>query len=937
MFLKSIELFGFKSFADKSKLEFSNGITALLGPNGCGKSNIVDSIKWVLGEQSMKTLRAGKLEDVIFNGTESRKKLNVAEVNLIISNEAGYLPLDVSEISIKRRVFRSGESQYFINNTHVRLKEIKELFYDTGIGKSAYSILEQGKIDQILSQRPEDRRYIFEEAAGITRFKQKSQEAEKKLLKTDENIKQVEGILKEVKHTYDTRKVQAQRAEKYRVLKEKIFTLEVDLQLAKVHELNTKKERKIEYLHTSVEEFQTLQADITKINTTLEEIMDSVNDQSNKRINIQNRLHRIDESKNSKKNQIDIYLDRIEDFTKNISDLSSRCDQMAQRIDRDSADIDERVKKRISIQDELEKIEIDIETFIETIETAEERISANSREIEGTEERIKSLERTQLLLRRDLQEITEHIVKEFDMRLNESGYSHHRRNDIEQQIHDILNRMKITLQGRLDILEDAESLGSTKKALDKALFLKTTDDIRMINDQMGELQVLYTSYIQEIPSFIDDFLAPAGVLTKKRLIDDQIEQSYTEVEDKKERIDNLSSENTSLLKKLQNYRETLEHLRLTEVELKGNLKHVEDLLQNLYRSLNEQKISRDESVKDLDITKGKLQDTKDKISALEKDSEEIGIEVEELTEQLQLLKEEIDSFQEDIKTQRKNLALKQELLTNVSQRIERTKAEIDALVSEIEFIYSAFEENYSKSLTEFDERIYDIRDGEQSYRSRLKDLKQDMIALGYINHMATEEFEEVRERYEFLRKQLMDLEQAKNDLLTITKEIKTRSEELFEESYHKIKKNFHLMFRRLFGGGRAELKLVDPNDILNSGIDILAQPPGKKLEKITLLSGGERSMTAVALLFATYLVKPSPFCILDEIDAALDDANIGYFLDLLLEFSENSQFIIITHNKKTVLGSSTLLGVTMQEPGVTKVITYRIGKDPDGETIFDNG
>ncbi len=930
MFLKSVELFGFKSFADRSKLDFSSGITALLGPNGCGKSNIVDSIKWVLGEQSMKTLRAGKLEDVIFNGTESRSKLNVAEVNLIISNERGYLPLDVSEISIKRRVYRSGESEYYINNTLVRLKEIKELFYDTGIGKSAYSILEQGKIDQILSQKPEDRRYIFEEAAGITRFKQKSQEAERKLEKTEDNIRQVQSILKEVKGTYDTRKVQAERARRYKELQEKIFELEVDLQLSKVHELSQRKQQKITVLHDAVDEFSKLQESISRINTILEEIMDTVNEQSNKRIEIQNRLHRIDESRNSKKNQIDIYLDRIEDFTKSITDLSGRCELMNKRIERDTADIDERVAKRMSMQDELDKIEVDIETFIETIETAEDRIRHNTREIEGTEERVRELEKTQLYLRRDLQEITEHIVKEFDTKLSESGYSHHRRKELDEEIRQVISRLLITVQGRSDILEDAAKFGS----VGKALVQKTSEELIGVTAQLERLQQLYSDYTDAIPSFIDEFLSPAGVLTKKRLIDEEIEQSYIEVEQKRELADTLSAENTSLLKKLQNYRETLEHLRLTEVDLKGSLKNIEELLTNLYRTMNEQKIARDEAMKDLSSAQERLDETKGKISELEQDSVEISQEVDELTETLQQLKVGIDDAQDEMKQERKHLAQQQEFLSNTAQRIERTKAEIDALETEVSFIYENFEENYSKSLTEFDERIYDIREGEQVYRSRLKQLRQEVISLGYINHMATEEFEEVRERYEFLRKQMNDLEQAKNDLLTITKEIKTRSEILFEESYHKIKKNFHLMFRRLFGGGRAELKLVDPDDLLGSGIDIFAQPPGKKLEKITLLSGGERSMTAVALLFATYLVKPSPFCILDEIDAALDDANIGYFLDVLLEFSESSQFIIITHNKKTVLGSSTLLGVTMQEPGVSKAIAYRIGDVAGEQTIF---
>ncbi len=302
---------------------------------------------------------------------------------------------------------------------------------------------------------------------------------------------------------------------------------------------------------------------------------------------------------------------------------------------------------------------------------------------------------------------------------------------------------------------------------------------------------------------------------------------------------------------------------------------------------------------------------------------------------MEQLKERVEAIQTSVAERRKTLSLEQELVANVSQRIERTKAEIDALESETDYIYTSFEENYSKSLAEYDGRIEELTETQQVYRSRLKQLKQQMVGLGYINHMASEEFAEVKERYEFLKKQMTDLETAKHDLVTITTEIRRRSEELFEDCYLKIKRNFHIMFRRLFGGGRAELRLVDPNDILNSGIDILAQPPGKKLEKISLLSGGERSMTAVALLFATYLVKPSPFCILDEIDAALDDANIGYFLDVLHDFSEKSQFIIITHNKRTVLGSSTLLGVTMQEAGISKAIAYRLGEEPDKASIYE--
>lgn len=932
MFLKSIELFGFKSFADRSKLEFSSGITALLGPNGCGKSNIVDSIKWVLGEQSIKTLRAGKMEDVIFNGTENRKKLNVAEVVLVISNEEGYLPLDVSEISIKRRIYRSGESEYFINNTPAKLKDVKELFYDTGIGKSAYSILEQGKIDQILSQKPEDRRYIFEEAAGITRYKQKSIEAERKLEKTEDNIRQVQSILKEVKHTYDTRKVQAEKAERYRVLERQIFDIEVDLQLSRVQELRQRRQQKQDALLCAEEEYVEIKEYITASNEELEEDMDAVNRLSNERIDIQNRLHRIDESKNSKKNQIDILYDRIMDFERLVLDINNRVEQLVNRMKRDAAEIEEKEERKQQIAAELEKIQTDVKSFQETISTAEERILLNTKEIDTTEKLITRLEKQQLVLRKELQEITENIVKELDAKLKESNYSLHRRKELEDDIATLIDNLRIVVQGRLNIINDAEKLAESDGLNDERIINAVARDLTRVYDMLETVKTKFFCYTDEIPAFIDDFLSPAGIITKKRAIDSAIETSYTTIESSRQKIQRLHAENAAYTEKLNTYRKTLESLKLTEVELRGKHDNLNSMVKTLHRSIDEQEIAIEDAKKDLEIAKQRLQETRERIESLQRDSLEITQEERELSKALALLLQEIEKRQSDVVKRKEVLGSKQENVALVSQRIERNRAEIESIESEISYVYLTFEENYSKGLTEFEGRL-GVESGEKSaLRSRLKMLKQKVAELGYINHMAAEEFSEVKERYDFLKRQLTDLERAKNDLQAITKEITARSEVLFEECYIKIKKNFHAMFRRLFGGGRAELRLVDPNDVLHSGIDIFAQPPGKKLEKISLLSGGERSLTAVAMLFATYLVKPSPFCILDEIDAALDDANIGYFLDVLRDFSENSQFIIITHNKKTVLGSATLLGVTMQEPGVSKVITYRISEDPQEKT-----
>ncbi|MDC7127378.1 MAG: AAA family ATPase, partial [Spirochaetales bacterium] len=324
MFLKSIEIFGFKSFADRTVVEFSEGISALLGPNGCGKSNVVDSIKWVLGEQSSKTLRAEKMEDIIFNGTETRKALNVAEVNLIISNDQGILELDMPEISVKRRLYRSGESEYYINGAQVKLKELRELFFDTGIGKSAYSIMEQGKIDQILSNKPEERRYLFEEAAGITRFKMRGAEAERKLNKTEENMRQVESILSEVKRSHDSLKSQADKTIKYRDLKNQIFEAELDLQLLRLREVMDNTHSAENNLKEKEENKNSLTEEIDEINESLEENLDLVNTMESDLIETQKKLYGIDLEKNGKENQSKMLGERRVEISRQAEDCVAK-------------------------------------------------------------------------------------------------------------------------------------------------------------------------------------------------------------------------------------------------------------------------------------------------------------------------------------------------------------------------------------------------------------------------------------------------------------------------------------------------------------------------------------------------------------------------------------------------------------------------------------
>lgn len=922
MFLKKIQLFGFKSFADRVSLDFSDGITSLLGPNGCGKSNIVDSIKWVLGEQSFKTLRAGQMEDVIFNGTESRKPLNVAEVVLTIANDSGMLSIDLPEIELRRRIYRGGENEYAINNTPVRLKDVRELFYDTGIGKSAYSILEQGKIDQILSHRPEDRRYIFEEAAGITRFKKKSGEAVRKLQKTDENIMQVENILREVRKTYESRKIQAQKAEQYRKLQEEVFQLEVEVQLSKVKELMDQYSQKMEAIDLLEKEYREIKESIDAANREMEDTLDEINALSRDRIDTQTRVHRLDESRNSKESQISLLQDRISDFEKSVHEAEERGSSLKSRIDRDSEEISQKELARRELLSENEIIDREIRTFQDNMFTAETRIEENIELIHTHELRIEQEREKQERMREELKELTDVIVSQLERKLEESGYSAKERQAVEQELDESVEKVRLSLKGKVAITADFLGTGSGKK---QEQYLKELhSSLQAVIRDYDRLAELIQQYKSVIPVFLDEFLAPEGIITQKQESNDSLEHSLELVKNLTAEIRSLREENEHLQKKMGEYRQTLENLKLSQADMKGRADSLQALIENLRRSVQEQELLLEDSNSDIQVSLDRIEETKVRIALTRKELEDVDVEIHELQERLHQVIAEIELLNEQVKERREAVNTKYTKLSTYSKAIEKLRAEREAVEHEIKFVFDAFEDTYSKSLKEFDSKMFEIRDDIAQLRTRLRSSKQELQGLGYINHMAGEEFKEVKERYEFLTRQLDDLERAKNDLTEIYEEITRKSEEMFAQTYEKLKVNFHSMFRRLFGGGRAELKLVDPDDILNSGIDILAQPPGKKLEKISLLSGGERSLTAVALLFATYMVKPSPFCILDEIDAALDDANIGHFLDVLHEFSVSSQFIIITHNKKTVLGSKTLLGVTMEEPGISKAVSYRI-------------
>lgn len=931
VFLKSLEIFGFKSFADRTRIEFADGITALLGPNGCGKSNVVDAVKWALGEQAAKTMRAEKMEDVIFNGTETRKPVHLAEVTLTLSNDAGLLPIDTSEITIKRRLYRSGEGEYWINNEQCKLRDLRELFWDTGVGKAAYSVMEQGKIDQILSSKPEDRRYLFEEAAGITRFKVKRAEAERKLERTEDNMRQVESVLNEVKRSYDSLKIQADKTITYRTLKDDIFNAELDIQLLRLKGFIQDRHNREADIKKARENRERVQAKMDAVNTELSEHMDEVNAMESSLVEIQQKIYGLAIEERSKKEQSHLLEQSKSEAKEKVHQLELKKKTLEEKIDMLSEDTDEQESSLHNLNKRLQEIAQNIASFEESISVAGSRITENDRQAAELEKEIGVLAQKRDELQNQLEAITENIVTQLDIKLKEAGYSVHSAQNAKNNVDKLLARLKVLTDGKHKLFSDfAAAAGSASK----------TDTVRFAQSAVGafaeaaklltELEKAVKEYASLTPNFIEEFLSPEGIITKKRSIDALIQKNTAETDERREKIASLKSQNSDLALKMEEYRVTLENLRINQAQMKTQIQSTEDQLRLLRRELAGQEALLHDLENDLFAETKRAEDIEAQILSLDEEIADIQKEGVQLTQKLEQLEKNIDMRNSDVAGKKETLKSLTADIGKFQQQLEKANLDLATAETEIRSIQDNFRDTHSRDLMEFEQRMLTITAPAAEIREKLSSLRQALRDLGSVNLMAPEEFAETKERFDFLSAQIADLQKAKEDLKRITEEIRAESTELFLATYNKIKKNFHNMFRRLFGGGRAELRLVDPQNVLSSGIDIFAQPPGKKLENIALLSGGEKTMTAVSLLFATYMVRPSPFCLLDEIDAALDEANVIRFVQTLREFAGVSQYIVITHNKKTVAGASTLLGVTMEESGVSKLITIKLESDGEG-------
>lgn len=926
MFLKSLDIHGFKSFADKTHIDFAEGITALVGPNGCGKSNVVDAIKWVLAERNSKNLRAEKMEDVIFNGTERRPALNTAEVTLTIANDKGLLPLDEEEIAITRRLYRSGDAEYFINKRPAGPTEIRKLFLDTGVGKAAYSVMEQGKIDQILSSKPEDRRYLFEEAAGISRSKTECAEAERELEKTRQNMVQIEIAMNEIKRQYDTLKVQSEKTIKYRKYKEEIYETERDLALLRLKSFVQDKAHHEEDLKRILEKRDKIRQEIEEINNTISENMDKVKEMQDNLYNKQASLLAIGQEKNGKMELIKQQNQQAMIIKEKINSLEGRKNSIQERIDNIQEEIDEQNANLHTKTKQLNDIKSNIQSFEDNITTSSSQITENDKQVDSFKNQIQKLEEKRLDLQSTLAQITEDIVKTLDEKLKDAGFSENALKKAKDELETKINKLKIFVEGRKNIFGDMISQNLASQDYKDAV-CQAEKAFEDTFNQLNEIQLAISEYQNASPAFITEFLSPQGIMTKKRDIDEQINQNIQSVESINSQISLLHGENKTLLSKIEEYKETLNKLKLNEIQMKEQISASQSQINMLNRQISSEKASLEETENELFIETKRADEISDQINTYQDELAEIEYRGKKLAEEMNALDSEIAKANKNVSGKSDSLNKKREEQNRCQEQYERLTISINSSDNDIRNVKQNFQEQYSRDLMEFEERMYKITVPAADLREKLSQTKKDFQALGTVNLMAPEEFGEVKERYERQRTNFEDTQKSLENLIRVSEEIKSKSAEMFLETYNQIKKNFHNMFRRLFNGGRAELKLADPTNILTSGIDIYAQPPGKKLENIALLSGGEKTMTAVALLFATYQVRPSPFCLLDEIDAALDDKNVSSFVTALESFASVSQYIVITHNKKTVMGASTMLGITMEESGVSKMIALRLDED----------
>ncbi|MDQ0972723.1 chromosome segregation protein [Neobacillus niacini] len=1179
MFLKRLDIIGFKSFADRIGVDFVQGVTAVVGPNGSGKSNITDAIRWVLGEQSAKSLRGSKMEDIIFAGSDSRKPLNYAEVTLTLDNQDEGLAIDYNEVSVTRRVTRAGDSEYLINKQPCRLKDIVDLFMDSGLGREAFSIISQGKVEEILNSKAEDRRTIFEEAAGVLKYKNRKKKAEAKLIETQENLNRVNDILHELEGQVEPLKIQASIAKDYLEKKEELEKIEVALTVYDIEELH----QKWTHLSTQLEEHQQeeiklsaqLQIKEAKIEETRDHIAaldESITDLQNVLLHASEELEKLEgrkdvlkeRKKNASQNRAqleksiaeltdkisqlkrnkEIQADLVDKLTEQVNYLQTQLKEKQGKMALFTENIEEKIETLKSEyiellndqagaknelkyivqqleQQETKSLRLDSENvkFLEErqkaqnkmlqVQTALEEVQKGlsnqvtsfrekQRKLENVQNNYQKQEKTlyqayqilqQAKSRKEMLEEMEEdysgffqgvkevlkargkklhgiegavaelvtVPKEYETALETAlgGALQHIVVDTEQNARMAIQFLKqnsfgratflplSVIKGRMLSSSQLTSIQNHPSLIGSAVNLVSFDPkySEVISNLLGNVVITkdlkganelakILQYRCRMVTLDGDIVNPGGSMTggAQKQKTSSLLTRKGELEELKEKL-NIMSEKTSSLEshvkalkedvkthqfELEAMRKFGEELRQQEQAFKGDLreaefetKNINDRLRiydlekgqlieeqktitNRKAELNEAITIFKEKIASLDAQIAKLTEQKtNDISSRETLTKEItDLKVEfaakneqfvNSKERLVMIVEELNESQERFTLYKEDLMLltsemegstsgevqleaaakrkqqdKEETISLISSRrqerlqmqaaledaeieakeikrlhkgmvevLKDEEVKINRLDVELETKLAHLREEYLLSFEGAKEQ-YPLALPVEEARKKVKLIKLAIEELGSVNIGAIEEYERVSERYEFLNEQKNDLQEAKDTLYQVIDEMDTEMKKRFEQTFYGIREQFEPVFRALFGGGRADLKLTHPEDLLNTGVEIVAQPPGKKLQNLGLLSGGERALTAIALLFSILKVRPVPFCILDEVEAALDEANVFRFSQYLKRFSSETQFIVITHRKGTMEEADVLYGVTMQESGVSKLVSVRL-------------
>ena len=1181
MYLKRLEMYGFKSFADKTVLDFMPGITTVIGPNGSGKSNISDCIRWVLGEQSLKSLRGTKSEDIIFAGTQNRKSLGYAEASMVIDNSDGKLPIEYNEVVVTRRIYRSGETGYFINKTPCRLKDVLELFMDTGIGKDGYSIIGQGKIEEILSNKSEDRRHIFEEAAGIVKYRTRKADSEKKLEQTKLNLLRINDIISEIENNIEPLKNQSEKAKKFLNLREELKNVEVGLFLYNIENFKNQIDdilENIEILETNQvrenENLNELQVKKEELKEQVDSLIEKIEETQNlgfegnqKREQYNSEIGVLAERLSNNKENYERYAFEIEDLEKQNKELEKEQNQKLEKknnlftnkekFEKELKEKEEELakysktlsEKELEIESKKQIVQKNIDDKYEIVgevntekanyENLEKREKSLKNEIQETiseldstrtnkEESSKSfyeLEKSKNSINNNLlkikseKDVSSQKLKDYDTKINtyqseyrikesrykflvetekeKEGYAKSVKSLIEatekdsslaKGVHGVLanlisvdkkyelaiemtlgasiqnivtdteeeakklvnylrdnnlgrasflpissvkgqkvsgintskvdgiigiasdliktdkkyNEIILSLLGRTVIVEDINSaiklarqnsykfkivtlkgdvinpsgaisggsvatktasiLGRGKeiKALEKELF--------EIKSKIEKLQAEKEKYENSISSLLEKFeekqkeaqeleIVYATEKQKIDTIDSEIEKLDSKLSKLRIDLDNIKNEKEENILKQKELTEKVSKMDEENASLnivieeftklnKDNQKYIDDLnfdITNLkisVSSFDESEMSineiMDRITSEMDKNTLSIQNKKSAREKIIVDNQELDLKIEATKQQIIDLEKEILESSDKVEKLKQERTNKNEKLNNVEKDIESQNEKIENLknhTSKLDLKKSKIElelnQIINKMWEEYELTPNTVGDIEKiknptEVQKQVNSLRNEIRDLGSINVDAIKEYQELKERYDFMSEQRLDLEDSSSKLKKIISEMTETMKKQFAEQFKIINKNFGEVFTELFGGGKAELILADEENILECGIDIAVQPPGKKLQNMMLLSGGEKAFTAIALLFAILKMNPAPFCVLDEIEAALDDVNVYRFAEYLKKFSKDSQFLVITHRKGTMEAADTVYGITMEEKGISKLLSMKL-------------